>query len=229
MPDVLTILSSLVASGLLSAALLWLTKNWISERLKNAIKHEYDEKLETHKAQLKSQSDVSIERLKSQLQVTAAERNVRYSKIFERTAETVAETYKKLLAFHDAVAAYTSPIEWQGDPPKAERRKIVGEKYKEFLDYYRPNCLFLPKETEKRIDEFYPKLHSMAVEFMWGIEEGRDRIERKTNPDKDTWIKAMDFMNKEVPPLLNLLKDDLRKILGTLQEEQKSEVKETDK
>ncbi len=225
MPDVLTILSSLVASGLLSAALLWLTKNWISERLKNAIKHEYDEKLETHKAQLKSQSDVSIERLKSQLQVTAAERNVRYSKIFERTAETVAETYKRLLAFHDAVASYTSPVEWQGEPTKAEKRKIAGDRYKEFLDFYRPNCLFLPKETERRIDEFYPKLHSMAVEFMWGIEEGRDRVDRKTNPDKDTWIKAMDFMNKEVPPLLNLLKDDLRKILGTLQEEQKREIK----
>jgi hypothetical protein len=229
MPDVLTILSSLVASGLLSAALLWLTKNWISERLKNAIKHEYDEKLETHKAQLKSQSDVSIERLKSQLQVTAAERNVRYSKIFERTAETVAETYKRLLAFHDAVAAYTSIIEYQGDPSKAERRKTAGEKYKEFLDYYRPNCLFLPKETENRIDEFYPKLHRTAINFMVGVEEDRDRILRKSNPDKDTWIETMDFMNKEVPPLLNLLKDDLRKILGTLQEEQKAEAKEASK
>ena len=208
---------------------LRVTKNWISERLKNAIKHEYDEKLETHKAQLKSQADVSIERLKSQLQVTAAERNVRYSKIFERTAETVAETYKRLLAFHDAVASYTSPMEWQGEPTKAEKRKIAGGRYKEFLDYYRPNCLYLPKETERRIDEFYPKLHSMAVEFMWGIEEGRDRVDRKTNPDKDTWIKAMDFMNKEVPPLLNLLKDDLRKILGTLQEEQKAETKEVGK
>jgi hypothetical protein len=227
MPDVLTILSSLAASGLLTAALLWLTKNWISERLKNAIKHEYDEKLETHKAQLKSQSDISIERLKSQLQVTAAERNFRYSKIFERTAETVAETYKRLLVFHDAVASYTSPMEWQGEPTKAEKRKTAGDRYKEFLDYYRPNCLFLPKETERRIDEFYPKLHSMAVEFMWGIEDGRGRIERKTNPDEDPWIKAMDFMNKEVPPLLNLLKDDLRGILGTLQEEQEVKAKGT--
>ncbi len=225
MPDVLTILSSLVASGLLSAALLWLTKNWISERLKNAIKHEYDEKLETHKAQLKSQSDVSIERLKSQLQVTAAERNVRYSKIFERTAETVAETYKRLLAFQDAVASYTHPMTWEGEPSKAEKRKVAGNKYREFLDYYRPNCLFLPKETERRIDEFHPKLHSMALEFMWGVEEGGDR----SDPEKNTWMKAHDFMSKEVPPLLNLLKDDLRKILGTLQEEHKVEAKEAGK
>ena len=225
MPDALTILSSLLASGLLSAALLWLTKNWISERLKNAIKHEYDEKLETHKAQLKSQSDVSIERLKSQLQVTAAERNVRYSKIFESTAETVAETFKRLLAFQDAVGSYTNPMTWEGEPNKAEKRKIAGEKYKEFLDYYRPNCFFLPKETERRIDEFHSKLHSVAVEFMWGVEQGMD----KSDPEKNTWIKAMDFMGKEVPPLLNLLKDDLRKILGTLQEEQKAETKEAGK
>ena len=66
---IISILSAATVSTLLTGALLWLTKSWISERLKNAIKHEYDEKLESHKAQLKAESDTTLERLKSQLQV----------------------------------------------------------------------------------------------------------------------------------------------------------------
>jgi len=38
---VVTFLSSVAVSTALSAALVWLLQNWISERLKNAIKHEW--------------------------------------------------------------------------------------------------------------------------------------------------------------------------------------------
>jgi hypothetical protein len=220
MPDVLTILSSLVASGLLSAALLWLTKNWISERMKNAIKHEYDEKLETHKAQLKSQTEIEIEQLKSQLQIAAAERNIRYTKIFERTAEATAETYSKLLALLGAFEHYTMAWENENTPPKADRRQVVSKRLEEFFGYYRPNRLFLPKETVIKIEEFVKKLHGMTVEFMIGVEQGMDS--HRNDPDRNTWIKTMDFMSKEVPPLLTILEDDFRKILGTLQDADKN-------
>ena len=119
MPDIITILSSAGVSALLTAALVFLTKNWISERLKGAIKSEYDQKLETHKAQLKAQSDVSLEEFKSKLQVAASERNIRLTRVFEDTVDTISGTYSRLLAFHDAVGHYTSIVEWQSTPPKA--------------------------------------------------------------------------------------------------------------
>jgi antitoxin (DNA-binding transcriptional repressor) of toxin-antitoxin stability system len=65
MPDALTVLTSLTASGALAAALLWLTRNWLSERLKQSIQHEYSQKLEAHKAQLKAANDVALEQLKT--------------------------------------------------------------------------------------------------------------------------------------------------------------------
>jgi hypothetical protein len=42
---VTTILSSAAISAGLTGALFWLFRRWISERLKNAIKFEYDQKL----------------------------------------------------------------------------------------------------------------------------------------------------------------------------------------
>src|SRR5439155_4390755 len=211
---IISILSAATVSTLLTGALLWLTKSWISERLKNAIKHEYDEKLESHKAQLKAESDTTLERLKSQLQVAAAERQVRYSRVFERTAETAATTYQKLLAFHDAVGRYTSAFEWADTPPKEERRKIVGERYQEFLDYFRPRRLYLPKETSRRLNDLHNKLHSAAVDFMFNVEQGGDERRRRKDPDRDTWIEVDKFMREEVPKLLELLEDHFRELLG---------------
>ena len=53
MLDVLTVvLSSAAISAALISAILWLSRAWISERLRNAIKFEYDRKLESHTAEL---------------------------------------------------------------------------------------------------------------------------------------------------------------------------------
>lgn len=70
----------------------WLLRNWISERLKASLQHEYAQKLETHKAQLRSQSETHIARLKADLEIAAAERSFRFSHVFERTADTIATT-----------------------------------------------------------------------------------------------------------------------------------------
>jgi hypothetical protein len=218
MPDIITILSSVAVSGLLSAALIFLSKTWISERLKGAIKNEYDQKLETHKAQLKAQSDVSLEEFKAKLQLAASERNIRLTRVFEDTVEAISGTYTRLLAFYDAVAHYTSIVEWQSTPPKEERRKVVGETYKELLDFYRPRRPFLPKRVIQNIDELRARLDKTAIDFMFGVEQGGDARAIRKGEDKDTWMEANRVMTEEVPKLLEVLDDDLRKTLGTHEE-----------
>lgn len=218
MPDIITILSSVAFSGLLSAALVFLSKTWISERLKGAIKNEYDQKLETHKAQLKAQSDVSLEEFKAKLQLAASERNIRLTRVFEDTVEAISGTYTRLLALFDAVAHYTSIVEWQSTPPKEERRKVVGETYKELLDFYRPRRPFLPKRVIQKIDELRNRLDKTAIDFMFGVEKGGDARAIRKGEDKDTWMAANKVMTEEVPKLLEVLDDDLRKTLGTHEE-----------
>jgi len=62
---ILSILSSITFSGVLTAALVFLLRNWISQRLKSAIEHEYAEKLETFKARLKAEHDIALEKIKA--------------------------------------------------------------------------------------------------------------------------------------------------------------------
>ena len=47
-------------------------REWISARIKTAIQHDYDRKLETHKAQLKSEQDLAILNIKTALAREAA-------------------------------------------------------------------------------------------------------------------------------------------------------------
>jgi len=45
-------LLSILSGGAAGAVLVWLLREWISERLQQAIRHEYSQKLENHKAEL---------------------------------------------------------------------------------------------------------------------------------------------------------------------------------
>lgn len=65
---IVSILASMVASGMLVTALIWLSKEWISVRLRTSIQHEYDQKLESLKAQLKAENDVALVELRAALE-----------------------------------------------------------------------------------------------------------------------------------------------------------------
>ena len=68
---ILSIIASATASGLLAGILIWLSREWISTRLKTTIQHEYDQELEIHKANLKAQSDLALLKLKTDLEKEA--------------------------------------------------------------------------------------------------------------------------------------------------------------
>ena len=63
-----SVAASVAASGLLTFAL----REWISARIKSGIQHDYDRKLETYKAQLKSEQELAILNIKTSLAREAA-------------------------------------------------------------------------------------------------------------------------------------------------------------
>jgi hypothetical protein len=80
---VLTIIASLIASGTLTGALIWLTREWISARLKSSIQHEYNQKLETYKAQLQAQNEIALIEFKNMIERESALRDVAHSSFAE--------------------------------------------------------------------------------------------------------------------------------------------------
>jgi hypothetical protein len=62
-----TVLSSVAVSTALAGLLLWLLKSWIAERLKNALKFEYDQKLEAIKLELATLKEDRTRKLEKML------------------------------------------------------------------------------------------------------------------------------------------------------------------
>jgi hypothetical protein len=210
MQFIIDVITSATVAGLLTAALVWLTKSVISERLKNAIKSEYDQKLETHKAELKSTSDVEIEKLKSQLSVIAAQGNFKFTKLHERRAEAIAEIYALLADFHFALSDYTKAFEPAGGTPREERRDIAVKANIAFIELYRKKKIFLPKSASEKIDDFNHQLIFIYNQFFYGV----DMMQMASNDFSNKWFEVNEKMSSTINPALEELEHDFRVLLG---------------
>ncbi len=226
MNENLTVLTSLVGSGLLTAALVFLAKNWISERLKNAIKSEYDLKLENHRADLKRESDREIERLKSelkrdsdreiehlkgQLQIIAAERNIRLTRVFDETAKQIATIYAKLWELKEAADDFTILISARNDPNKDTLLGIFNKTLGDVVRYVRLNQIYLPQATNQKLWEYVWALQSAvrSYEMLLTAESHGVRSEVR-----DKLGERFQKASEKPPELFELLHDEFQKNLG---------------
>ncbi len=236
---ILSILASASVSAALFATLVWLSKSWLSERIRGAISHEYSVKLEAYKAtlrtefdkeivtlkarltlesdketeilkaSLKSDVDVAVEQMRSRLQMTAYEHQIRFQKLHERVADTIVETYAKLKRLHVAVVAYTDPPQSDSEAEPV-RRKAVVDALEAFREYYRPRKIFIPRPTAELIDNFESKLFQVAQDFMWSAANEED----PKCENRDRLTKVSKDMSEDVPRLFEQLEQDFQNLLG---------------
>ena len=88
MEPLLFIASQILPGAAAGAALAWLVRNWISERLRHAISHEYSQKLETHKNDL----EIRVQSLRHDFEV----HRLRTSLFFDHQRNAFAELLAKI-------------------------------------------------------------------------------------------------------------------------------------
>lgn len=133
---------SVLSGGASGAVLVWLSKNWISERLKQSINHEYSRKLEQHKheysqelARHRSELDVQLERAKHYNQVS----QLRTSLFFDHQRSAFAAIIKKTVELND---------KWTDgyDPQEGLYSSVPREQYHELVSLFHEHQLFLDDE-----------------------------------------------------------------------------------
>lgn len=209
MSSILTVLSSVFASSVVAAGIIFVFKTFISEGIKAAIQHEYAQKLEALKVQLQCESEKEIERLKAQLQVTAAERNVRYSRVFERAAEALEGIFSRTVELQGAIFEYTGPALVTADRDETKLKEIAGQKLDEFMAYYRPRVIYLPRETDKKIQEYIKALQGFLMRF------AMLKMMPPTNPSWEKHSKeVVATQTEELPKLYTIMAESLHKVIG---------------
>ena len=202
------LLSSATVGGVTAVIVVWVAKLWLSERLKATIKSEYDEKLETHKAQLKAQSEVEIERLRSKLHSASLEHEIRFSRLHEMRAKAISETYSCLKEMYVRLADYVKPFEPACGPTQQERFERLVESYRQFIEAYSRKLIFFPTSTASKLEAIDRSCSEAGLEF-------RNLVEPQHIADRTKrWIEIHKRVSTDIDTALRELEVEFRRLLG---------------
>jgi len=209
------VLTSAGTVAVLLTAAGWLLRSWIAERLRSAVKHEYDERLESHKAQLKANYDVSIARLNFQFTQTTIEHQVRFAGLYAKRADVISHAYSLLVKAHREAHYFASPIQYSGGAEVENQYVATLNALSAFFDYFDENQLWLPTSVCKKITPIVDEMHSKIV--MYGVyrKMSAEGMSADTQKNKDeAWQATWKFFREEMPVARTMLEDELRSLLA---------------
>jgi hypothetical protein len=203
---ILQLVLSLLAGGGVAALIVFGFRTWLSQSIKSAIRHEYDQKLETHKAQLKGQSDLELERLKSQLSITATERSVRFSGLHQRRLEILAEAYSLLERSRRNLEKYINLFPILDDQMAA--RDAFTKSHNKFIEFYTEKIIFFPTDIATRLDNINNEFRIVYSTYFL-------TVENKTDMEAyEITRKLEDRLSGPMNEALQQLAKDFRQLLG---------------
>ncbi|MCW5637152.1 MAG: hypothetical protein KIT17_27740 [Rubrivivax sp.] len=216
---VLTSATVTVVLGGVAAALF---KTLLTERLRAAIRAEYDAKLESHKAQLQSSNskelevlkaqlkglaDVELEQLKSQLQVQAAQQSMKFSRLHERRITAIDAVHAKLDPVSDAIGIYIAMFQPAGADPSAQL-SAVETAYKDFKSAFAAHQLFLPRDIADAVEALDRSFVQITNQFTMVVRP------KSNEPNVDHWMQLLQRFEGEVANARRHLQESMRLALG---------------
>lgn len=206
LPNVLfTTFFALGGSVAIPASVAWLLKSVLSEWLARRTKQ--------FEAQLKSDAEIEIERLKNALQIAATEHQVRFSKMHEKRAEVIEKLYQMLTEVYwegqrFVMTSENSPLEYQ-------RKKFasVEPKLLETFWFLENNRIFLPKDLCDMLYRHYGQVNKAvyAARSFGRIENPNEHVARQS---ADAFTKMYEDFETDIPTARNALEAEFRKLLG---------------
>jgi hypothetical protein len=136
----IAVLSSAGISAALSAGLIWLAKSWISERLRQSIQHEYDQKLASVNSELRAQVDTNLTKLRASIERESDKLRFAASSIGEAQKVVIEKKLGSLETLWGAVIAARANVppvmgfidiltvdEYQSSKDHPTFQKLIGE------------------------------------------------------------------------------------------------------
>jgi hypothetical protein len=170
--------------------------------------------IEKYKTELKAEADVSIERLKSSLQMTALEHQVQFSKLHEKRAEVVAEIYKQLVALErEGKRLIIRQGIFRKGSGTSEEVDAAEKMLYDLFSFVNVHKIYLPPQVDGLMDDFYQTLREpFAHASTFGdIQSDDPNILQQR---RDGFIQANRAFQKEVPAARKALEQEFRLLLG---------------
>jgi hypothetical protein len=231
-----------VVTTVFLSILAFLFRNWFGELLKHTIQLRFDKDLESYRAQLKAQSDANLERLKSelkgdserelerlkadgakeieqlkaQLQIQAAERNIRLTRVFEETANVIAKTFSLLVQLNDAVFELVHCDDEASSSQRMEKFKRIASLSQQFREYYQIHRIYIPLNTANKATQLWRNLERQLL-----LSDDIKRLEGRGDDSQNLEQQNMGLseLSIEILKMLDDLEVEFRHLLAVTQTE----------
>jgi hypothetical protein len=180
-----TVITSSAITGACFAAVVWMARNLILERLRAAVRHEYDARLEVLRSDLSRQTETGLTELRSQLEREAAD------KIARLQSELDLLKAKELSGLQEKLNAYRLVIEVFAEIYSDLLTAFSAGQFAEVRDRYNRfwvRCYgYLSVVAPQEVMDAYDGLN----DYVLGVLSGR----RQPQPWSESRVLALRFIN----------------------------------
>ncbi|WGO98143.1 hypothetical protein QFX18_19230 [Saccharophagus degradans] len=156
-----------------------------------------------------------LEKHKIDLQKTALEHQVVFSRLHDKRAEVVAELYSLLVKAHQKMKEFVSPVGYSGGPSKHDLFIDSMKASTEFHDFYSKVRIYIPEYICTKIDDLFHNMNMKAISFGYYVRfENDDTLIKEIDNKDKAWIDAAGHFDKVVPGAKAALEKEFRAILG---------------
>ena len=202
-----TILIALGGHAAMLAVLAYLAKLFIGHKLSRDISR--------FQSELKATSDAAIERLKSDLQLHAIEHQVRFSRLHEKRATTIAKLNSLIAESMWEAENFLSILEFPGEPSKRGKYHATMAKLVELSRYFDKHRIYLSSEVTIPLEALVQKVRTLVIGF--GVyphwEDWQLQDPTRENKNK-AWNKGWEAIRNDIPEARRTLESEFRTILN---------------
>ena len=203
-----TIAAAVAANTAVLAVLGWLAKSLIEKILARDSKR--------FEIEIKAKADSAIEELKSQLQIRNLEYEIKFSKLHEKRAATIAEMNSLLAEVAWEAESFLSVMEFSGEPSKRDKHAVAMTKLTEFFRYFDKNKLYLPSGLCEPIEKIVLDVRQHVIKFGVYVHlEDREPLLPHTQKEKtEAWMSGWTALKTQVPAVRAQLEEEFRRLLA---------------
>ena len=188
-------------SGLVSAGVCWLLKEWIGR----SIEHRYQKQLE----QIRIEHAKDLATLNNALQETRDFKSIRFRSVFDRKISALCETFGKLVNLEKCLREYVGKFGDITGPERDEARREFGKALRDFENFFLPIRIFFPIQLAEQLTEVKNAMRTKSLEFMGVASEHTPPLKFE-----QVWDQVNVYVDKELPRLRREIEAEIRIELG---------------
>jgi len=164
--------------------------------------------IERYKSVLKKEADKEIESLKISLNIEASKHQIRFSKLQERRASVIEETYKKIVSLEDLAAYLTTEAKTEDYERLKEKANKFIDEFFEFNSFFEAHAIYFPENIVNKIKDFNYLIFNLSINIVYHSKPENIENFIEAFREKEKFIESR---NKEIR---KFIESEFRKLLG---------------